>query len=74
MKYWQIIADGCSAVAISLAKVYFVWSNISAGEDPRGLSPNQSLKTHLENKSEKTPLALAQVSSPCVISVHHFYK
>lgn len=54
MKHVHIFADDCSAVAISPAKVYL--SNTSAGEDlmvvlVRGLSQNQSLKTHLENKS-----------------------
>lgn len=38
---------------ISFTKVDFVWWKKSAGEAPHGLSLNQSLKTHLENKSEK---------------------
>lgn len=38
---------------ISVAKVDLVRSKKSAGEAPRGLSRNPSLKTHLENKSEK---------------------
>lgn len=43
----QIFAGGTSAAANPPAKADFVSSNMSAGEYPPGLSPNQSLKNHL---------------------------
>lgn len=46
MKHLQIFADGSSASSVPPAKLDFV-SNMSAGENPCGLSLNQSLKNHL---------------------------
>lgn len=54
---WQVLPQ----------RFIFVGSNVCAGEDRRDLSPNQSLKTHLENKSEKNRFGIRMsVSSPCV--------
>lgn len=48
----QILAEGNSAATTPPARPYRLQSNICTAEDVPSVSPNQSLRIHLENKDE----------------------